>query len=123
MGLLLSALTILYQSMSADIAADGLFVVLVIALFGEETMYDRYLRPIPHPRTPRGTQKYRIESLLGITGWQLRRYRTSFARSIWDTVDVAWRPQTLLISVYAGCMFGFGIGEALLSCSSKCVMH
>jgi MFS family permease len=84
------------------------FVVFMIAFFFEETLYDRDLRPIP-PRPTSGL-RYRIETLLGVTGWKLRKYRTTMFQAAIDVVNVLWRPQFLLTAIIALASFGFTIG-------------
>ncbi|KDQ22296.1 hypothetical protein PLEOSDRAFT_1023405, partial [Pleurotus ostreatus PC15] len=49
-------------------------VVLLIALFGEETIYDRTVVPIPSRRPTTG-RRYRVETLVGITGVKMSKYR------------------------------------------------
>lgn len=84
------------------------FVVFMIAFFFEETLYDRYLRPIP--ARPTSGLRYRIETLLGVTGWKLRKYRTPMWRAAVDVVDVLWRPHFFPTAVLALASFGFTIG-------------
>jgi len=86
----------------------GLFVVLIIAFFAEETIYDRTVRPIPEPATT--GLRYRIETLLGITGWKMSKYRISWTKSILSPFNVVWRPHLLMILIFEGMLFGFGIG-------------
>ncbi|KDQ60320.1 hypothetical protein JAAARDRAFT_174380 [Jaapia argillacea MUCL 33604] len=86
----------------------GAFVVFLITFFGEETMYDRTLRPIPtHPTTG---LRYRIESLFGLTGLKMAKYRPSVISGLWSHASVLWRPHLLSILIFEGMLFGFGIG-------------
>ncbi|KAJ7347580.1 MFS general substrate transporter [Mycena albidolilacea] len=86
----------------------GGLVCLLILLFGEETMYDRGVKPIPEP--PTKGLRYRVETLLGITGLKMTKYRDSWSRAISSPFRIVWRPQLIGILVFEGMMFGFGIG-------------
>ncbi|GAA5996418.1 hypothetical protein JCM5350_005464, partial [Sporobolomyces pararoseus] len=83
-------------------------VVLLIAFVSEETMYDRDVVPIPE--RPTTGLRYRIETLLGITGWKMSQYRCSWKECLFSWIDVLWRPHALLMYIYVGVTFGFGIG-------------
>jgi len=86
----------------------SLAVVLLIAFFMEETLYDRGLKNIPERST--GGIRYRIETLVGITGAKMAKYRTSWGKIIWSPFDVVWRPHVIGLLVFEGVLFGFGIG-------------
>ncbi|KAK0220215.1 major facilitator superfamily domain-containing protein [Armillaria fumosa] len=86
----------------------GAVVCVLIALFLEETMYDRTVKPIPEP--PTSGLRYRIETLVGITGIKMARYRVSWTESILSPINVVWRPHLLGILLFEGTLFGFGIG-------------
>ncbi|KAJ7766319.1 MFS general substrate transporter [Mycena maculata] len=86
----------------------GAVVVVLIALFVEETMYDRTVRPIP-PRPTSGV-RYRIESLVGITGLKMAKYRISWSEAIISPLRVVWRPHIFGLLVFEALLFGFGIG-------------
>ncbi|KAF9041214.1 MFS general substrate transporter [Panaeolus papilionaceus] len=86
----------------------GLVVVLLIVFFMEETMYDRTVKPIPEPETT--GLRYRIETLLGMTGWKMQKYRVSWAESIWTPFNLVWRPHLLMVLLFEAMIFGFGIG-------------
>ncbi|KXN80806.1 hypothetical protein AN958_07242 [Leucoagaricus sp. SymC.cos] len=87
----------------------GLLVVLLIVFFGEETMYDRTVRPtIPEPKAT--GFRYRVESLIGITGWKMSKYRISWVESILSPLNVVWRPHLLTILIFEAMLFGFSIG-------------
>ncbi|GAA6030002.1 hypothetical protein JCM8097_009209 [Rhodosporidiobolus ruineniae] len=83
-------------------------VVLLLTFVAEETMYDRDITPIP-PRPTTGL-RYRIETLVGITGWKMRKYRCSWWESVSSVFDIVWRPHALLMLIYVGITFGYGIG-------------
>ncbi|KAI5474863.1 Mfs transporter [Pseudohyphozyma bogoriensis] len=83
-------------------------VVLLIVFVMEETMYDRDV--VPFPERPTSGLRYRIETLLGITGLKMAKYRCSWIESVTTMFDLVWRPHCLLILIYVGVTFGFGIG-------------
>ncbi|KAK0192766.1 major facilitator superfamily domain-containing protein [Armillaria mellea] len=87
-------------------------VCVLIALFLGETMYDRTVKPIPEPTT--SGLRYRIETLLGVTGIKMAKYRVSWTESILSPINVVWRPHLLGILVFEGILFGFGIGPRML---------
>ncbi|KAF8156654.1 MFS general substrate transporter [Crassisporium funariophilum] len=86
----------------------SLLVVLLIVFFMEETMYDRTVRPIPEPTTT--GLRYRIETLIGITGVKMQKYRISWTQSIMSPLHLVWRPHLLMILIFEGMLFGFSIG-------------
>lgn len=47
-------------------------VVLLIAFFAQETMYDRDV--VPFPERPTTGLRYRVETLIGITGVKMAKY-------------------------------------------------
>ncbi|PBK81169.1 MFS general substrate transporter [Armillaria gallica] len=83
-------------------------VCVLIALFLDETMYDRTVKPIPEP--PTSGFRCRIETLVGITGIKMARYRVSWTESILSPINVVWQPHLLGILLFEGILFGFGIG-------------
>ncbi|KAJ7504857.1 MFS general substrate transporter [Mycena galericulata] len=83
-------------------------VCLLILACGEETLYDRGLKPIPEP--PTTGLRYRMETLLGITGVKMAKYRDSWYQAIASPFRIVWRPQLIGILFFEGMMFGFGIG-------------
>ncbi|KAI0777512.1 MFS general substrate transporter [Trametes elegans] len=88
----------------------GAVVVALIALFGEETMFDRKLanpRPIPLPQS---RLRYRLETLIGITGLRMAKYRDSWYEATFACLNVVWRPHLLAILIFEGMVFGFSIG-------------
>ncbi|TFK90089.1 MFS general substrate transporter [Polyporus arcularius HHB13444] len=85
-------------------------VVALIAFFGEETMYDRKLpdpRPIPLPES---RIRRRIETLVGITGARMAKYRDNWHDAVFAIINVAWRPHLLAVLLFEAMLFGFGIG-------------
>ncbi|KAH9918647.1 MFS general substrate transporter [Fomitopsis serialis] len=88
----------------------GAIVVFLITFFAEETMYDRALpNPRPIPRTT-SRLRYRVETLLGITGARMARYRTRWRDTILACPSIIWRPQILGILLFEAMLFGFSIG-------------
>ena len=86
--------------------AYNALVVILIALFMRETMFDRYLRPVPIAEM-RGVSNH-IATLVGITGLKMAKYRTTLLRAALDTLDTLWRPQALLTFIVIAASFGFG---------------
>ncbi|KAJ7607779.1 major facilitator superfamily domain-containing protein [Mycena polygramma] len=86
----------------------SLIVVLLIVFLGEETLFDRTLRPIP-PRPTVGL-RYRIETLFGATGWKMTRYRPGWYECVISPLRVLSRPHALLIMIFGGVEFGLSIG-------------
>ena len=84
--------------------AYNALVVILIAMFMRETMFDRYLRPVPIADT--FGVGGRIKTLVGITGLQMAKYRTTLGRAIFDTFDTLWRPQALLTFITIAASFG-----------------
>ncbi|KAI0746560.1 MFS general substrate transporter [Daedaleopsis nitida] len=88
----------------------GLFVVLMIAFFGRETMFDRKLpNPRPNPM-PASRLRYRVETLLGVTGAKMAKYRDTWRESVFAILNVVWRPHLLAILLFEAMVFGFSIG-------------
>ncbi|GAA6000919.1 hypothetical protein JCM10207_004719 [Rhodosporidiobolus poonsookiae] len=83
-------------------------VVLAIVFVMEETMFDREV--VPLPQRPTTGLRYRIETLVGITGIKMAKYRCSWGQSLFSLFDLVWRPHMLLMLIYVGVTFGFGIG-------------
>ncbi len=71
-------------------------------------MYDRDV--VPFPERPTSGLRYRIETLVGITGVKMAKYRCSWGESIGSVFNLVWRPHLLLALIYVGATFGFGIG-------------
>jgi len=74
----------------------------------DETMYDRHIKPVPEPQG-KGL-RYRIETLTGITGIKMAKYRTSWYEAIISPLRVVWRPHLFGILVFEAMVFGFSIG-------------
>lgn len=73
-------------------------------------MYDRKLpnpRPIPIPASK---LQYRIETLVGITGARMAKYRTGWKEVSFVWFKLIWRPHLLGILCFEAVLFGFGIG-------------
>jgi MFS family permease len=87
----------------------GAIVCALIVFFMEETMYDRKYDPIPEPAA-QGGLRYRIESLIGITGYRMAKYRVSWSDAILSPLKVVWRPHLLTVLVFEAMVFGFSIG-------------
>ncbi|KAG2355312.1 major facilitator superfamily domain-containing protein [Suillus spraguei] len=83
-------------------------VLFLIVFFMEETMYDRRLISRP-PRTSTGL-RYRFETLIGITGYNIAKYRPRWPEVLLASLDVAWRPQFFLVVLFEAFVFGFSIG-------------
>lgn len=90
-------------------ALYGLFVVIVIVLFLDETMYDRHTHP--PPALPKKSLAYRLKTLVGITGWQKRKTGVPMWRSALDMINLLWRPHFILPLIVTMWAFGFTIGE------------
>ncbi|KAG9311613.1 hypothetical protein JVU11DRAFT_7823 [Chiua virens] len=52
----------------------------------------------------------RNNTLVGMTGLELAKYRASWGKVIMACLNVVWRPQFLLVAIFEGAMFGFSIG-------------
>ena len=90
-------------------------VVILIVFFMEETyelivlititadlhlfsIYDRTVRPIPEPTTT--GLRYRIETLIGITGSKMQKYRISWTESILNPFRLVWRPHLIVLLIF-----------------------
>ncbi|KAI0345576.1 MFS general substrate transporter [Trametopsis cervina] len=88
----------------------GGIVLLLIIFFGKETMYDRRMN------APKLSAEYssripmRVQTLIGITGARLARYRSSWAdvSRIW--IQLTWRPHVFGILFFEAMLFGFSVG-------------
>lgn len=66
----------------------------------DHSMYDRGL-PDPHPiPRPKSRLQYRIQTLVGITGARMSRYRTGWLDAILACPAIIWRPQILGILLF-----------------------
>ncbi|KAF7312893.1 Efflux pump rdc3 [Mycena kentingensis (nom. inval.)] len=86
----------------------SLVVLVITVVWGEETMYDRSLRPSP-PRPTAGL-RYRVETLFGLTGIKMAKYRPSWRECTVSPLRVLWRPHAFLVMFYGGVEFGLSIG-------------
>ncbi|KAJ3893859.1 MFS general substrate transporter [Lentinula edodes] len=77
----------------------GAIVCVLIILFMQETMYDRTISPIPEPAA-QGGLRYRFESLVGISGYKMAKYRVSWQDAILSPFKVVWRPHLLIILIF-----------------------
>ncbi|CDO78111.1 hypothetical protein BN946_scf184611.g3 [Trametes cinnabarina] len=87
-------------------------VLLLIALFGRETLLDRR-DPAACDRVPPGTFADRVKTLVGITGARLATFRTPWKDLLLYPLQLVWRPHLLSIMIYEGFLFGFSIGMNL----------
>jgi hypothetical protein len=78
-------------------------------------MYDRTLKPIPVPETT--GLRNRIETLVGITGWKMAKYRAPWQQIVTDPIRIVWRPHVLPVLFFEAALFGFGIGINVSSVS------
>ena len=71
-------------------------------------MYDRHLKEQP-ARTSTGL-RYRLETLIGITGFRLAKYRQDWPSIIFAPISIIWRPHLISILLFEAMVFGFSIG-------------
>ena len=76
-------------------------------------MYDRNLIDLP-PR-PTSCLRYRIETLVGITGVKMAKYRATWYEAVSAPFKLFWRPHLLSILVFEVQYHTFNDTEALLS--------
>ncbi|KAI9444209.1 MFS general substrate transporter [Lactarius indigo] len=90
----------------------GALVLFLIVFFGRETMYDRGVRGLPP--SPSGGLRYHVETLVGITGMKMAKYRATWQEAISAPFKLFWRPHLLGIVIFESgaqaLLFGFGIG-------------
>ncbi|CEH12912.1 Synaptic vesicle transporter SVOP and related transporters (major facilitator superfamily) [Ceraceosorus bombacis] len=86
----------------------SVIVVLLIAFCMEETLYDRHLDPVP--ARPTHGLRYRIETLLGLTAWKLRKNRTPMWKAVKEMLEVMFHPQAILCYIFGAIFFGFTVG-------------
>lgn len=61
-------------------------------------MYDRGKhRPLPLKSSG---LRYRLEMLLGVTGYKLAKYRASWWEVSMACLDLLWRPQFILVAIF-----------------------
>ncbi|KAG1854769.1 major facilitator superfamily domain-containing protein [Suillus tomentosus] len=83
-------------------------VLVLIAFFMEETMYDRHLASKPLQIST--GLRYRFKTLIGVTGYKMAKYRPRWPEVILASLDVAWRPQFFFVVLFEALVFGFSIG-------------
>ncbi|KAG8695301.1 hypothetical protein FRC08_007910 [Ceratobasidium sp. 394] len=71
-------------------------------------MYDRKYYPAPTP--PERGLRYRIETLVEITGAKMYKYRVPFRTALWRPIETLLDPRILLASIFMGITFGWTIG-------------
>ncbi|KAF7358529.1 Efflux pump rdc3 [Mycena venus] len=94
-----------YKWAYATGAFYSLIVLLMIAFLDYTTAPSR-----PIPRRPTLGLRYRVETLLGATGWKMTIYRPSWYECVVSPLRVVWRPHALLIMTFGGVEFGLSIG-------------
>lgn len=75
-------------------------------------MYDRHVRNLPS--RPSGL-RYRIETLVGITGVKMAKYRATWYEAVSAPFKLVWRPHLLSILVFEVQYFTFQDTETLLA--------
>ncbi|KAG2098981.1 major facilitator superfamily domain-containing protein [Suillus discolor] len=99
----------------------SVIVLLLIVFFMEETMYDRHLASKPL-QISMGL-RYRFETLIGVTGYKMAKYRPRWPEVLLASLDVAWRPQFFFVVLFEALVFGFSIGVnvsvSVSTCSDK----
>jgi hypothetical protein len=87
------------SSLSPALGARREFMRL---LFGKLTnssrMYDRGVKTLPSRQT--GGLRYRIETLVGITGAKMAKYRVTWYEAVSAPFKLVWRPHLLSILVF-----------------------
>ncbi|KAG2061658.1 MFS general substrate transporter [Suillus hirtellus] len=83
-------------------------VLFLIVFFMEETMYDRHLASKPL-QISTGLQ-YRFNTLIGVTGYKMAKYRPRWPEVLLAPLDVVWRPQFFFVVLFEALVFGFSIG-------------
>ncbi|CEL60851.1 putative MFS-type transporter C1271,10c OS=Schizosaccharomyces pombe (strain 972 / ATCC 24843) GN=SPBC1271.10c PE=1 SV=1 [Rhizoctonia solani AG-1 IB] len=87
-------------------------VLALIVLFLEESsycsMYDRKYFPAPSP--PTKGLRHRFETLVGITGIKMYKYRVPFSTAVCRPFATLLDPRILLACIFMGITFGWTIG-------------
>ncbi|CAE6430140.1 unnamed protein product [Rhizoctonia solani] len=86
---------------------SGIILALIV-LFLDESMYDRKYFPAPAP--PTKGLRYRFETLVGITGVKMYKYRVPISTAMWRPFGTLLNPRILLACVFMGITFGWTIG-------------
>lgn len=61
-------------------------------------LYDRHLDPNLQQILP--GMRYRLETLIGITGYKMAKYRSRWSEIVWACLNVVWRPQFILVAFF-----------------------
>jgi hypothetical protein len=64
----------------------------------KRSMYDRGVKDLP-PR-PEDGLRYRVETLVGITGFKMAKYRTTWIEAVSAPFRLIWCPHLLCIMVF-----------------------
>ncbi|QRV93905.1 major facilitator superfamily transporter [Ceratobasidium sp. AG-Ba] len=83
-------------------------VLLLIVFFLQESMYDRKYDPAPTPN--KSGLRYRMETLVGITGARMYKYRVPFHVALWRPIETLLDPRIFLACLFMGVTFGWTIG-------------
>lgn len=67
-------------------------------LMTSNRMYDRGMKDLPS--RPTDSLRYRIETLVGITGVQMAKYRVTWYEAVSAPFKLVWRPHLLSIVVF-----------------------
>lgn len=73
-------------------------------------MYDRTVKPIPEP-TRTSWLRFRFETLVGITGIRMARYRISLWDAFCAPFQVVWRPHLLAALIFEVRLLSFPISR------------
>lgn len=76
-------------------------------------MYDRKYYPAPSP--PTKGLRYRIETLIGITGVKMYKYRLPILKAMWRPVETLLDPRIFLASIFMGKSFTVTLDLQLLN--------
>ncbi|KNZ54391.1 hypothetical protein VP01_295g4 [Puccinia sorghi] len=87
----------------------SILVVLLIAFFVDETIYDRYVTSASDS-PDRVTPTSRLRTLIGITGYKTAHMRCSWKQAVMPTFKLLTKPHCLSLLIYTGVIFGFAIG-------------
>lgn len=69
----------------------------------ESRLYDRGVKDLP-PQRADGLS-YRFETLVGVTGFKLAKYRVAWLETLSTPFKLVWRPHLLLILVLEVCLY------------------
>ncbi|KEP51333.1 MFS general substrate transporter [Rhizoctonia solani 123E] len=83
-------------------------VLLLITFFLDESMYDR--KYFPAPTLPTKGVRYRIETLIGITGLKMYKHRVPIHKAVWQPLETLLNPRIFLACIFMGITFGWTIG-------------